>query len=325
MSRYDDIVKYDNKEGKAASKRAQRYVQWREDKKALRETPKHYDSLDKEYERLWGDFDNLRQDFGGLEKSYAALQTENERLRLQIQDLEDEKRKQKRRYELLEQDYEEQKQEYVKQTQQYEKLLRENQALVKKNQEATANNPKTAGGDSKKSYVQWIQSYTCLLGDYGSKVLDVVSDAQETTDALCRLVIHILDYGFRNDALEDAKRTIHEYADKYLLPEYRNPKTPENQDFHVFFDDMLELASSAEKYSESFYLVTPVQTRFDTPVQTRFDTKYARQLDNVNPKNQNDNGKKITRCYLPAVLFFFDVDHLAACAPALVELEKEKK
>jgi len=318
MSRYDDIVKYDNKEGKAASKCAQRYVQWRQDKEALRKTPKYYDLLDKEYERLWGDFASLRQDFGGLEKSYGGLQTENERLRLQIQDLEDEKRKQKRRYELLEQDYEEQKQEYVKQTQQYEKLLRENQALVKKNQEATANNPKTAGGDSKKSYVQWIQSYTCLLGDYGSKVLDVVSDAQETTDELCRLVINILDYGFRNDALkEDDKRTIHKYADEYLLPEYRNPKTPENQDFHVFFDDMLELASSAEKYRESFYLVTPVQTRFDT--------KYARQLDNVNPKNQNDNGKKITRCYLPAVLFFFDVDHLAACAPALVELEKEKK
>lgn len=319
MSRYDDIVKYDNKEGKAASKGAQRHIQWLKDKEALYETPKHYDLLDQAHDRLWDDFDNLRKDFGGLEKSYAALQTENERLRLQIQDLEDEKKKQKRRYEILEQEYEEQKQEYVEQTQQYEKLLRENQALVKKNQEATANNPKSAGGDSKKSYVQWIQSYTGLLGDYGIKVLDVVSDARETIDALRRLVINILDYGFCSDAVEeDVKRTIYDYADKYLLPEYRNPETLEYREFHSFFDDMLDLASSAEKYRESFYLVKDF-------VETRFDTKYARQLDCVNPKNQDDNGKKIARCYLPAVLFFFDVDHLAACAPGLVDVEEEKK
>lgn len=187
------------------------------------------------------------------------------------------------------------------------------QNLLKKNQEATANNPLNAGGDSKTTYVQWIKHYIQLLQDYDDKVCDVIDNTPENIADIRSVVVEILRNGLADSTNSNLASPI-ENIDKVLRPEYRNSALAEYRDFYQFFADMAELASKAEQYKKNFYIFVP-------PVGSEFGNNYARTRQGVHTKKQDVKGQKITQCYLPAVFFFFTYDNLAACAPALVDVE----
>ena len=259
---------------------------------SMLELPEQCEALRLENEQLTQDLSRQTTKIERLEDEKTKLQGEKTKLESEKAALQDEKAK-------LEDEKADLKQKY--------------NGMLATNQKLTANNPTSVGGDSATTYLQWIEEYILLLRKYTDDVLDVVSDTDENIAALRDFVTRILEYGLVTPLSPNDELTIQNQVDKFLNPEYQNPESRKYKKFHHFFDDLFKLANKAEQYKESFYILVPLEARFDS--------RYARIPGEEMSKKPKYEGKKITRCYLPTVLFFFPVDNLAACAPALVGVE----
>lgn len=177
---------------------------------------------------------------------------------------------------------------------------------------------KTVGGDSKTTYAQWIDKYCALHSAYVRGVLDAVDP--ERFDDVYEEIATALEKGLKaaddQDKLSEADlATAQKRFASYLKDDAKLSDDARDR-LARFVELLFDAANSAEaSYKESFTLCKLTGTRFDF--------NYARTPTNRTVEKQGDKGKKIIRCYLPAVFFYFKREQASVCAPALAQLEEE--
>ena len=254
---------------------------------------------------LPGHYRKLKQTVKDLEERYDSLVSDYDAQSRELQRLEDERRQLNEQVDRLQDEIKERDR----------KIQTQNQTITQKDlQIQTLKGPSytIVGGDSKTTYAQWIDKYRDLYRDYRSGVLEVVDPAR--FDEVYQEIATILEKGLKDKLSEDDLTAAQTQFADYLIDDADLPDDA-RANLQRFVEKLFEAANSAEaSYKESFILCNLSGTQFDF--------NYARIPERPMADSKGDKGKKIVRCHLPAVFFYFKNEQASVCAPALVELEE---